>query len=311
MSQFLSFPLSLLQAGDTTHFDIFLTETLQIYALAGHTWTAENMVFLHNEPTPSHIYYLPRDSYEADLFRAKKKILSLTGGDLDKTSALIAKVLEDIQATGAFSVQAKGTIEASTDIIIDRLIDDPRDVALMGELRAHDDYTHQHNVRVGVYSAGLAIQMGVTSRTVLRSVSLGGTLHDLGKIKVPLDILNKPGKLTLEEFAVVQTHPAMGAELVKAHYGGHQVVMDIVEKHHEKVNGSGYPSKLSALEIPQYVRIATVADIFDALTTARSYHSAKSPYEALALMRDKMSGELDHEAFKAMVLLQARQPKAA
>lgn len=311
MATFLSFPFSTLQPGDTTHFDVFLTEQLQIYALAGHTWTKANLDFLTADSAPLKLYYLSRDEREVTLFLAKKKIAGMTGGAIDKTTSIIVKVLEGIRTAGVISADAKVAVEASAEVIIDRLIADPRHALMLGELKVHDDYTHQHNARVGVYSVGLAIQMGVTNRDVLRSVALGGTLHDIGKLRVPLDILNKPGKLTADEFAVIKSHPAIGAELVKAHYADNAIVVDMVEKHHEKINGHGYPRALTSLEIPPYVRIAAVADVFDALTTARSYHKARTPYEALAFMQENMGDELDREVYQAMVLLQAGKPKTA
>ncbi len=118
-------------------------------------------------------------------------------------------------------------------------------------------------------------------------------MHDLGKSKVDHDLINKPGRLSDAEFMVVKNHPALGYDLLKEMHEADAMILNIVRHHHEKLDGSGYPDGLKDKEIDFYARIVTIGDIFDALTTRRSYKPALSTFEALGLMKNKMAHELD------------------
>lgn len=130
-------------------------------------------------------------------------------------------------------------------------------------------------------------------------------LHDLGKVKIDQEILNKPGKLTEEEMEEMRRHPGHGFRLLHATKQLSEECRIIVLQHHERSDGSGYPRGLREGEIHSYGRICSVADVFDALTSDRPYRKALPPFDALKLMRSEMSHHFQKDIFEKFVLLLA------
>jgi putative nucleotidyltransferase with HDIG domain len=168
-------------------------------------------------------------------------------------------------------------------------------VQFWGEsIEAKDRYTSGHCQRVAEYACRIAGEVGITEREMVW-FRMGAFLHDLGKTEVPEEILNKPGKLTDEERALMERHTVIGDEML-APVEFPWDIRPMVRSHHERWDGRGYPDGLHADEIPVSARILRVADVFDALTTARSYRRRLTPAEALAIMEDD-EGSFDPEIF--------------
>jgi len=149
-------------------------------------------------------------------------------------------------------------------------------------LESADSYTHGHCERVANFGVAVGTALGLEAEA-LTALRLGAYLHDLGKVRIPDEILNKPGKLTDEEFAIVKMHPVWGLEmLMEVDFPWD--LKPIIRWHHEKYDGSGYPDGLKGDDIPVAAQIICIADVYDALTTHRSYKPACSPMEALARM---------------------------
>jgi putative nucleotidyltransferase with HDIG domain len=155
---------------------------------------------------------------------------------------------------------------------------------LVAELEAREPYTHGHSRRVARYSTLIAKKLGLPAAEVAK-IRLAATLHDVGKLVVPLDILNKPDKLTDEEFAVIQRHAPVGADMVSRI--GDEELTHIVAYHHERLDGSGYPAQLNGAEIPLGARIVAVADTFDALTSTRPYRPAREHREVFRILEEE------------------------
>lgn len=147
-----------------------------------------------------------------------------------------------------------------------------------------------HCRRVARIAAGIAREMGLAREGVAR-VRQAAAVHDIGKLEMPVEIVNKRGPLSDEEFAIVREHATVGARLV-AGLGDHELTA-IVRHHHERYDGAGYPDGLAGTQIPLGARIVAVADTFDALTSARPYRSAKGHREALALLAAEAGTQLD------------------
>ncbi|HET7462881.1 MAG TPA: HD domain-containing phosphohydrolase, partial [Longimicrobium sp.] len=168
-------------------------------------------------------------------------------------------------------------------------------VRFWGEsIEAKDRYTSGHCERVAGYACRLAAEVGITEREMVW-FRMGAFLHDLGKTEVPEEILNKPGRLTEEERAIMERHPVTGDEML-APVEFPWDIRPMVRSHHERWDGHGYPDRLSGDDIPLSARILRIADVFDALTTARSYRRRLSPREALELMEADV-GSFDPEIF--------------
>ena len=174
--------------------------------------------------------------------------------------------------------------------------------ALIGlaRLKTADDYTYMHSVAVCALMIALASQLKLDDETI-RELGLAGLLHDIGKMAVPPTILNKPGKLTDEEFESVKQHSAAGHAMLLAASGIGAIALDVCLNHHEKVNGSGYPHRLSGEQISLYARMGAVCDVYDAITSNRPYKQGWCPSESLSKMAEWSNGHFDPVVFQAFV----------
>ncbi|MDR1126078.1 MAG: HD-GYP domain-containing protein [Deltaproteobacteria bacterium] len=157
------------------------------------------------------------------------------------------------------------------------------------KLRSRDDYTYSHCVNVSVLGAAFARHMGFPPE-IQHAAGMAGIFHDLGKAQVPLDILNAPRALTEQEFAFLRKHPRMGYEQVKKTPGFSQDILMGVYDHHERFNGHGYPRGVSGEAVSVTGRILAIADVYDALSSNRSYKEAIVPHRVLGIMY-QMRGE--------------------
>lgn len=148
-----------------------------------------------------------------------------------------------------------------------------------------EDSTYSHSLNVALISNVIGHWMNYSSSDI-ETLTLAGLLHDIGKLMVPEDILKKPEKLTDEEFQLIQLHPIMGYELVKDEPIDNRI-KEAILKHHEKCDGSGYPSMLKGDNIHDFAKIVTIADVYDAMTSKRSYRDALCPFEVIRLFEDE------------------------
>ena len=168
--------------------------------------------------------------------------------------------------------------------------------SLAQSIEGRDPYTQGHCRRLAAYSSCLGARMGLP-REQITALRRAGTVHDIGKIAVPDAVLLKPGKLTAEEIAIMQQHPAAG-EQICAPLKSFCLVLPIIRHHHEKLDGSGYPDGLKGEAIPMTARVLQIVDVFDALTTARPYKRALSTVEALEIMEEEVrKGWWDRNVF--------------
>lgn len=189
----------------------------------------------------------------------------------------------------------------------------PRPASVRDALRAlaaHDRTTAGHARRVTDLAGrlGEALGLGEADRAALR---LGAALHDLGKLAVPAAVLGKPGALSEDEFASVRAHPTAGVPLARAAGVTDRAVLDVIEHHHERWDGRGYGAGLSGEAIPLLARIVAVADVYDALTSARAYKAPWTPEAALALLRDEAGKAFDPAVVAAFARLHTAAERAA
>ena len=166
-------------------------------------------------------------------------------------------------------------------------------------LKTSDEYTFKHSVDVATISMIVAKQLGMSQQQIY-DIGVSGLLHDIGKTKIPLEILNKPGKLDEKEFDTMKQHSVFGYRMVKDRPEFNNAISMGVLQHHEKINGSGYPLGFNEDKITDYAKILTVADIYDALVTERPYKSAYSQRDAVEMIMS-MTAELDIKAMRAFL----------
>lgn len=150
----------------------------------------------------------------------------------------------------------------------------------LGQLKDVDDYTFQHCVSVSTLMIALCRQLGLDAEAT-HEAALGALLHDVGKMKTPLEVLNKPGKFTDAEFAIMKKHPVDGHAMLIETPGIGEVPLMITLHHHERVDGSGYPHKLAKDSIPYTAQMAAIVDVYDAISSDRCYHKGMPPPEAV------------------------------
>ena len=165
-------------------------------------------------------------------------------------------------------------------------------------IESKDIYTQGHCVRVADLACALWTQVHSGADTTLFWFRIGALLHDVGKLMVPAEVLNKPGKLTAQEWELVRGHPSAGVSLL-ADIEFPWDVRPIVESHHERWDGKGYPHGLAGEDIPLTARVLCIADVYDALTSVRSYKRAYTHDEAMELMRQDVGSQFDPALFAA------------
>ena len=197
----------------------------------------------------------------------------------------------------------KEVVHAMVDVLEENSIDSLR--KLIGNLSFHDFYTYDHSINVSMYCITIYKTLNPrATRKELVHAGLGGLLHDLGKIKIPTNILNNPGSLSKEEYEEIKKHPDFGLDLL---VNGHckvdpeidlKIVARVVHEHHENFDGTGYPAKLKGKEeIHLLARVCTIADFFDAITTKRAYNEILQISDAMNTMRKFRAIKLDPDIF--------------
>ena len=167
-------------------------------------------------------------------------------------------------------------------------------------LKNIDEYTYLHSVAVCMLMVALGRQLGMTG-DALKQAGIAGLLHDIGKMSIPNEVLNKPGRLTDEEFNIVKTHPQKGWEILSSSYDVSEQVLDVCLHHHERVDGKGYPDKLSGDALSFLARMGAVCDVYDAITSDRCYKKGWEPAESISKMAAWRDGHFDEKIFHAFV----------
>jgi len=189
----------------------------------------------------------------------------------------ISRVMDDVSHGREIDVkQAKALVQGLTE----NIIQNPTALIWLTNLRNRDEYTAIHSLNVCVLSLFFGRSLGL-NHDQLQDLGTGALLHDIGKIKVPLEVLNKPGSLTQEEFVVMKKHTMYGYELFRDKEEISQASMNVIKNHHERLDGKGYPHGLAESQLDQYSKMVTIVDVFDAITSNRVYHNEITPYNAL------------------------------
>jgi HD-GYP domain-containing protein (c-di-GMP phosphodiesterase class II) len=188
--------------------------------------------------------------------------------------------------------------------IVDMILSEEQTSRFLLEIISHDFYTYTHSVNVGFISVYLAKNVFQHSDAHdMHELGVGFFLHDLGKVGIPAEIINKPQRLTDAEMGVVRRHPFQGFKILQEACQLTEESKTIVLQHHERNDGTGYPKRLRGEEIHLYGRICSIADVYDALTSDRPYRQKMQTYNALRLMKDEMIGHFQKDLFDKFVLL--------
>ncbi|KUJ92387.1 MAG: metal dependent phosphohydrolase [Pseudomonas sp. 63_8] len=188
---------------------------------------------------------------------------------------------------------------ALVEEISESVLRHPNVLISLARLKHSNEYTYMHSVAVCALMIALARKLGLPDDAV-REAGLAGLLHDIGKMAVPQELLDKPGKLTDTEFAKVRKHPEEGGSILLASKQVSALVLDVCLHHHEKVDGSGYPHRLQGDQISLMAKMGAVCDVYDAITSNRPYKQGWDPAESIRKMAE-WKGHFDEAVFQAFV----------
>jgi len=185
---------------------------------------------------------------------------------------------------------------------VDSILRNAAAMLWLARIKNSDEYTAEHSLRVAILGIALGKELGLPVYQ-LEQIGICGMLHDVGKIKVPSEILNKPGTLTVEEMRVMQSHAAEGRRLLMSNQQITPATVDVAYSHHERLDGKGYPRGLDASKIPYFAKIIAVVDSYDAINSDRVYSKGKSSLESLRILYDSANSHFDENMVGCFIRL--------
>lgn len=241
------------------------------------------------EPTKMPLAVKKQISFDEELVAAKKIHT--------KAKKVVTSMFGDVRMGKALDVQGAVVLVEDIQSSIER---NPSALLSLARLKNANEYTYLHSVAVCMLMIALAKQLKL-SESQARQAGVAGLLHDIGKMAIPNQVLDKPGKLTDEEFNVIKQHPQRGWEILKASYQVDDVALDVCLHHHERVDGRGYPEKISGDDLSLFARMGAVCDVYDAISSDRCYKKAWGPAESISKMTAWREGHFDEVIFHAFV----------
>lgn len=207
----------------------------------------------------------------------------------------VAETFREAEENGRFDMTR---LEKCADFLVRDIMAKKKNLVQITDIRLHDSYTFSHSVNVAVLSTMLGDLCGYSKRK-LQIITLGGLLHDIGKLAVPTPILNKSGSLTAGEFKIIRRHPSEGRKILKELTSPIASILAIIAvQHHEHLDGSGYPYHVRGKSIHPYSRITAIADVYDALTSVRPYKRAYKPNVVYRMMMQNSPGHFDMDRLR-------------
>lgn len=210
---------------------------------------------------------------------------------------IVRNMLDDIRLGQQIEVER---VEPLVDGMVESIFRNQDALLPLARLKNHDDYTFQHSVGVCALLVAFGRSMKL-DKAVIRQLALGGLLHDVGKARIPERILNKPAKLNEDEFSHMKRHVDEGVLLLQESGGVSEIALQVVGQHHERFDGSGYPGALGGAGISLYGQMASIVDVYDAITSARVYHKGMPPTQALKKLLEWSSHHFDPQLVQAFV----------
>lgn len=191
-------------------------------------------------------------------------------------------------------------IENVSDKLVENIYNNKEISVCIKDLQTYDSNTYMHSVGVAIISIAIGTELCLSKKELCK-LGVSALLHDIGKVEIPIEIINKPSKLTEEEFEIIKSHPNLGGKYFLEHKSvSNDIYMGIVG-HHEKIDGTGYPNSLKGEEIPLFARIIAVADVYESLTGKRSYRKPIRPMEAIEYIMAGVGSSFDYNVVQAFL----------
>ena len=224
--------------------------------------------------------------------------------ELARAAAICGKSRRAVTEMFGEARMGKAVDTAQLDPLVEEIsasvMRNPGALISVARLKSADDYTYMHSVAVCGLMIALARQLGLGADQI-REAGLAGLVHDVGKARVPPEVLNKPGKLSDAEFDQMKAHPRLGYELLAEGGTAGVIPLDVCLHHHERVDGGGYPHRIGGDSLTRFARMGAVCDVYDAITSDRPYKAGWDPAMSIRKMYDWSKGHFDSEIFQAFV----------
>lgn len=214
-----------------------------------------------------------------------------------EANKIVRSMMDDIRLGQQIEIDR---VEPLVENMVDSIFRNPDALLPLARLKNHDDYTFEHSVSVCALLVAFGRGMKL-SRDVIKEIALGGLLHDVGKARVADAILNKPAKLSDDEFEHIKSHVAQGVSLLRQTPGVSAAAMQVTSEHHERFDGTGYPGKLAGEGISLYGQMAAIVDVYDAISSDRVYHKGMSPTQALKKLLEWSSHHFDPQLVQTFI----------
>lgn len=215
----------------------------------------------------------------------------------EQSKEAVVSMFQEVRMGKAIDSEAANSLVEEISSSVNR---NPGALISLARLKTVDDYTYMHSVAVCALMVAVARQLKMNEQDV-REAGMAGLLHDLGKAMMPAEVLNKPGKLTDEEFTIMKGHPEAGHKILLEGNAVGEIPLDVCLHHHEKVDGSGYPHRLKSDQISIFAKMGAVCDVYDAITSNRPYKAGWDPAESVRKMGEWSKGHFDDRIFQAFV----------
>jgi putative nucleotidyltransferase with HDIG domain len=235
--------------------------------------------------------------------KIKKTTVSLDQ-EMKKSSTLYSaakdlqqQILDDLSKGKTLKIKE---VQESTDAIVDSIFRNQDALSCMSRLREKNDYLIEHALNVSILMTIFCKHLAI-DKTLIEQIALGAFLHDIGKVLIPDNILNKAGKYTADELEEMKTHVSLGVKILEDTPNISHVVMSMVKEHHERINGQGYPHQLKGEGISKYGRMIAIVDSYDAMTAERIYKSSMHPIQAFKNLIKEAPDSYDKELVEQFV----------
>jgi HD-GYP domain-containing protein (c-di-GMP phosphodiesterase class II) len=284
--------------GECIDFSLFVpNETkkdMRLLLKTGNSVDGDMKVTLRTQET----LYVEEHDFPAYQLYFNLHIQSIASRDditTEEKAAIVYEKATEVMDSMFHNPESLGNVQEIQPLVggfIELVLHDQGAVESLMQITAHDYYTHTHSINVSIYTISLGSFMGIAGDE-LTTLGTAAVLHDIGKSKVDYNIINKNGKLNEMEFDEMKRHPAEGHAIALKLGIEDQRILTGIRHHHERLEGGGYPDGIKGVRISKFARIIGVCDVFDALSTKRSYKDPMSSFEALKLMKKEFKGHLD------------------
>jgi len=311
--KYVSVDSSVIADGMTLNFDIYAPpygdEDAVLLKAKNSMISSEDVLLISTNDSRVYINALEHSSYKEhvnnlrlgsikdDDSSNKTDFIQQSKAVYSKATSILDKLFQNPETLGNYE-----NSRAVVNDLVENILDDNFTIKSLMSIAAHDYYTHTHSLNVAIYSLALGTYLKLDKKS-LSELGEAALLHDLGKSKIDLDIINKNGTLSEAEFKKMKAHPSLGHALGIKIGIKNKKVLDGIRHHHEKIDGTGYPYGLSNDEIPLYAKIVGLCDIFDALTSKRSYKEPMSTFDALKLIKVEMKDHIDIKLLQKIIMM--------